>query len=45
MADANNTDHIVHSSEVQKGAQNLRVKKPDCEKGLWPNHIKFGPNE
>ncbi len=40
-----NTDHIVHSSEVQKAAQKLRAKKPDGEKGLWSNHIKFGPNE
>ncbi len=29
MADVNNTDHIVHFSEVQKAAQKLKAKKPD----------------
>ncbi len=23
----------------------MRAKKPDGEKGLWSNHIKYGPNE
>ncbi len=45
MTDVDNTDHNVHSSEVQKAAQKLRAKKTDGEKGLWSNHIKFGPNE
>ncbi len=45
MADVDNTYHIVHSSEVHIAAQKLRVKKSDGEKGLWSNHIKFGPNE
>ncbi len=27
MADVDNTDHIVHSAEVQKAAQKLRAKK------------------
>ncbi len=40
-----NTDHIVHSSEVQKASQKFTAKKPDGEKGLWSNHIKFEPNE
>ncbi len=45
MADVDNIDHSVHFSEVQKVAQKLRLKKPDVEKGLWSNHIKFVPNE
>ncbi len=45
MADVDNTDHIVHSSEVQKAAQTLMAKKPDGEKALWSNHIQFGPHE
>ncbi len=44
MADVDITDHIVHSSEVQKAAQKLRAKKPDDEKGLWSKYIKFGQN-
>ncbi len=45
MTEVDNTDHIVHSSEVKKAAQKLRAKKPDGENGLWSNNIKFGPNE
>ncbi len=32
MADVDNTDHIIHSSDVLKAAQKLRAKKPDGEK-------------
>ncbi len=30
---------------MKKAAQTVIAMKPDGEKGLWSNHIKFGPNE
>ncbi len=42
----NNSDICtVYPQEVAKAAGKLKAKKPDGEKGLWSNHIKFGPPE
>ncbi len=43
QADMENTDYIVNPQEVKRAAQKLKSKKPDGQKALWSNHIKFGP--
>ena len=42
MNNVYNDEHVVTEQEVASAAMKLKSKKPDGEKGLWSNHIKFG---
>lgn len=44
-ANPNDNSHMITKDEVKKAAQKLKAKKPDGDRALWSNHIKFGPEE